>query len=113
MHRTADDLRLARAYQRDSIPSKYATDPATGAPQLDGKGSPVVAQWEKPYYSANLVRTRRLQLEDWTAILLFNHLIAGAEAFVGAQLWDLPQHVTLRASPRAGGGFVGVVAIRP
>jgi hypothetical protein len=105
IHRTTDDLRLAKAYQRDSIPLRYATDAATGAPQLDSKGNPVVAEWDKSYYTAGLVRTRQLQLEDWKAVLIFNHLIAGAEAFVGAQLWDLPQHVKLRAAPLSRGGF--------
>jgi hypothetical protein len=105
VHRTADDLRLARAYQRDSIAVRFVTDPTTGAPRLDAAGKPTVAEWGGTHYTKELIRTRELQLEDWTAILLFNHLIAGAEAFVGAQLWDLPQHVQLRAAPRAGGGF--------
>jgi hypothetical protein len=105
VHRTADDLRLARAYQRDSVAVRFVTDPGTGAPQLDGNGKPVVAEWAATHYTKELVRTRELQLEDWTAILLFNHLIAGAEAFVGAQLWDLPQHVKIRAAPLARGGI--------
>ena len=106
MHRTADDLRLARAFRRDSLPLRYAVNP-------DAKGDPVVAEWDPAPYSDELVRARRLQLEDWTAVLLFNHLIAGAEAFVAAQLWDLPQHVKLQAAPLRRGYFVGArVAIR-
>jgi len=107
IHRTADDLRLARAFRRDSLPLRYAIDEATGAAQLDANGNPVVAAWDPAPYSDALVRARRLQLEDWTAVLLFNHLIAGAEAFVAAQLWDLPQHVELRATPIRGGYVVG------
>ena len=103
VHRTADDLRLARAYRRDSIPLRYAVNEASGLAQRDGYGNPIVAAWEPNYYGDALVRARRLQLEDWTAILVFNHLIAGIEAFVAAQLWDLPQHVKLRASPVRGG----------
>ena len=103
VHRTADDLRLARAFRRDSIPLRFAYDTATGVVQLDTRGNPVVAAWEPSYYSDALVRARRLQLEDWSAVLIFNHLIAGAEAFVAAQLWDLPQHVKLRATPARGG----------
>ena len=34
------------------------------------------------------------------AALVFNHLFAGADAFVAAQLWDLPAQVSLRAAPR-------------
>jgi len=103
VHRTADDLRLARAYRRDSIPLRYAVNEAAGIASRDGYGNPLVAAWEPNYYRDALVRARRLQLEDWTAILVFNHLIAGAEAFVAAQLWDLPQHVKLRVSPVRGG----------
>jgi hypothetical protein len=112
VHRTADDLRLARAFQGDSVPVRYAVDPVTGVVQRDSKMQPVVAEWAPAYYSAELVRARRLQLEDWSAVLLFNHLLAGAEAFVAAQLWDLPQHVKLRASARAGGGFAIGAQIR-
>jgi hypothetical protein len=112
VHRTTDDLRLARAFQGDSVPLRYAFDPVTGVAQRDSKGNPVVAEWSPGYYSAALVRSRRLQLEDWSAVLLFNHLIAGAEAFVAAQLWDLPQHVKLRASPLARGGFAVGAQIR-
>ena len=113
VHRTADDLRLARAFRRDSLPLRYAVNPETGVAQVDGNGDPVVAVWDPAPYSEELVRARRLQLEDWTAVLLFNHLIAGAEAFVAAQLWDLPQHVKLQAAPLRRGYFVGArVAIR-
>ena len=103
VHRSVDDLRIARSYQRDSIPLRFAVDQATGQVQLDNKGNAVVAAWEPSYYSDAIVRARRLQVEDWSAVLVFNHLIAGAEAFVAAQLWDLPQHVKLRASPVRGG----------
>jgi hypothetical protein len=113
LHRSVDDLRLARAYQRDSIPLRYAVNPETGTAQLDSRGNPVVAAWEPAYYSPALTRARRLQVEDWSAVLVFNHLIAGAEAFVAAQLWDLPQHVKLRALPtRMGAGIGATVSIR-
>lgn len=103
VHRSSDDLRLARSYRRDSIPLTYKVDQTTGIATLDSKGNPVVATWDLPYYSDALVRARRLQVEDWSAALVFNHLIAGAEAFVAAQLWDLPQHVKLRAAATRGG----------
>ncbi len=47
-----------------------------------------------------IVHSRRQQVEDWTALLIFNHFISGAEAFVSAHLWDLPAHVSLVPSPR-------------
>ena len=42
------------------------------------------------------VRSRRTQYEDWIAVLVFNHLFAGADAFVAAQLWDMPIRGSLR-----------------
>ncbi len=113
LHRSADELRVARAYERDSIPLRYAVDANTGQAQMDALGNPVVAQWGASYYNKDLTRARRLQVEDWSAILVFNHLIAGAEAFVAAQLWDLPQRVKLRAVPmRKGWGIGGELTIR-
>jgi hypothetical protein len=108
VHRTADDVRLARGFSRDSLPVRYVVDPETGVPTLDANGRPVVAEWEPPRYSDQLLRARKLQLEDWTAVLIFNHLIAGAEAFVAAQLWDLPQHVRLRTTPLRQGYGLGL-----
>jgi adenylate cyclase len=59
-------------------------------------------------YTADLVRTRRLHVEDWLAVIGFNHLFAGADAFVAAQLWDVP--VQLTAVPRPSGAlFVATV----
>jgi hypothetical protein len=104
IHRSTDDLRLARAYRGDSVPLTYKVD-ASGVVQLDARGNAVVDTWQVSQYSDALIRARRLQVEDWSAVLVFNHLISGAEAFVAAQLWDLPQHVSLRAVPLRGGGI--------
>lgn len=113
LHRSVDDLRIARAYETDSVPLRYAVDANTGQAQVDPQGNPVVAQWGQSYYNKDLTRARRLQVEDWSAILLFNHLIAGAEAFVGAQLWDLAERVKLRAAPtRQGWGISAELKIR-
>jgi hypothetical protein len=45
------------------------------------------------------VNARRKHLEDYYALLIANHLLAGAEAFVSAQLWDLPDHVSFKVLP--------------
>ena len=37
------------------------------------------------------------------AMLVFNHLFSGADAFVSSQLWDLPAQVEMRALPRGTG----------
>lgn len=99
MHRSAEDMRIARGFRNDSMPSRYQVDPSTGLVARDAEGRPIVTAWESPRYTDAWVRTRRLHLEDWTAVLIFNHLFAGADAFVAAQLWDLPQKVSIRQTP--------------
>ena len=112
-HRSASDLRTARAFQGDSVPLRYAVDPVTGLAQRDGLGQPVVATWQQSPYTAALVQARKLQVEDWLAVVIFNHLFAGADAFVAAQLWDFPQHMQLRAFPvPRGAGLKLNVAFR-
>ena len=108
VYRSADDLRLAQAFVGDSVPLRYQIDETTGLAQRDGFGNPVVAQWKVSGYSADLVRSRRLMVEDWVAVVIFNHLIAGADAFVAAHLWDLPQHVSMRAYPVARGAGLAI-----
>lgn len=104
--KAAGDLRFARAHARDSVVATYAYN-ADGTVQTDPKtGQPVVATYAINRYGGGRVRSRRTHLEDWYALLLFNHLIAGAEAFVSAQLWDFPARVAIQARPR--GAEVGL-----
>lgn len=42
---------------------------------------------------AGLIPARKQAVEDWTALLIATHLFAGADAFVAAQLWDVPVEV--------------------
>lgn len=48
------------------------------------------------------------QREDWIAILVFNHLMAGLDAFVGAHLWDFPDDLQLRGVPGGYGAQITV-----
>jgi hypothetical protein len=50
-----------------------------------------------------------LHVEDWLAVIAFNHLFSGADAFVAAQLWDLPLKVSAIPS-RRGALFVASLA---
>ncbi len=104
LRRSAADERTAKAFLGDSVPGTYAIDPTTGLAQRDAHGNPVVATWTQTTYTADLVRARKLHVEDWVAVILFNHLFSGADAYVAANLWDLPQHLGMRASPLPGGG---------
>ena len=39
---------------------------------------------------AETVEEKRKEVQDWLVLLVFNHLLAGAEAYVSALLWDFP-----------------------
>ena len=88
---TRADLRLALRYQADSVTVGYR----------DSSGVLLSRREPSPFYTADLVKSRRTQNEDWVAVLVFNHLFAAADAFVAAQLWDLPAQVSLAATDRA------------
>lgn len=99
MHRSAEDARLARSFARDSTPATYNVDPLTGLVARDSLGNPIVATWQQSRYGQAITRSRRLHLEDWVAVLFFNHLFSGADAYVAALLWDLPERVSLVRTP--------------
>ena len=46
------------------------------------------------------VTTKKQEVQDWTVLLIFNHLFAGAEAFVSTHLQDFPADLHIRAVPR-------------
>lgn len=48
---------------------------------------------------------KRAEVQDWAVLLAFNHLLAAAEAYVSAQLWDFPADLTVEGTP---GGTVGL-----
>jgi hypothetical protein len=104
LRRSADDERIAKAFVGDSVPQSYVIDPNSGLAQRDGHGNPIVATWSVTRYSQALVQARALHVEDWVAVILFNHLFSGADAYVAANLWDLPQHIGMRAAPLPHGG---------
>jgi hypothetical protein len=111
VHRSAEDLRLAIQFRGDSTPSTYQVD-AVGQPLLGSDGRPVVATWFVSRYSAARVRARRTHYEDWLAVVIFNHLFAGADAFVAAQLWDLPARVGVRTAPDGSTAVVATLRFR-
>jgi hypothetical protein len=47
---------------------------------------------------------KRQQIQDWIVLWGFNHLFAGAEAFVSAHLLDFPKELKVRVAP----GGIGV-----
>jgi hypothetical protein len=89
------DVHEAKRTENDTLIVSY----------VDGNGQPVV-QTAPPRFTSQDVRTRRAHIEDWAALLVANHLFAGADGFVAANLWDLPSRIGLRVLPRDGGAVV-------
>ncbi len=78
--KTKRDLGVARRLEADSVFF-----------EIDSDGEPVFV--DSPV--AGRVRARKQHFEDWVALLIFNHLFAAADAFVAAQLWDVPARVSV------------------
>ncbi|MGD0484314.1 MAG: hypothetical protein ABSB58_06635 [Gemmatimonadales bacterium] len=51
------------------------------------------------------VASHRQEREDWIVLLVFNHLVSGAEAYVSALLYDFPAALKAQRLP---GGATGV-----
>lgn len=95
--KSKNDLRIAKARVRDSVITGY---------KPTGTGDSVAVK--VPDRLVARIKARRLHVEDWMATLLFNHLFAGADAFVAAQLWDLPAQVSFQPMPRGAAVTVSV-----
>jgi hypothetical protein len=111
VHRSAEDLRIARQFKSDSTPASYQVD-QSGQQVIGPDGRPVVATWNVGRINAARVRARRTHYEDWLAVVIFNHLFAGADAFVAAQLWDLPARVGVGSAPDGATAVVASVRFR-
>ena len=64
-------------------------------------------QWQLDYARARgkFVASHTQEREDWIVLLVFNHLLAGAEAYVSANLYDFPAALKVRRLP---GGATGI-----
>ncbi len=83
----------------------------TGAAFVTWEGVTVMmtlkAQQEANYLKAtgsDNLHAKRQEVQDWLVLWIFNHLFAGAEAYVSAHLQDFPPDLKLHAVP----GGVGV-----
>ena len=101
--KSRNDLRIARRHAAVQVVNQYRVDQNTGAPILDENGRFVPLDTVPNRFDADRVESRRTQVEDWIAVLVFNHLFAGADAFVASLLWDLPARVGLQHLPRGFG----------
>lgn len=51
------------------------------------------------------LESKKAEVEDWFVLLIFNHLLAGLEAYVSANLWDFPAELEARALPDGSAGL--------
>ena len=101
--KSAIDLAEAKAMPRDSVVATYRIDPSTGLAVIDPKtGLPVPETWIASRFTSDRIKARRTHYEDWIAVIVFNHLFAGADAYVAANLWDFRTNIGVVASPRTG-----------
>ncbi len=54
------------------------------------------------------VEDKQRERQDWITLLVFNHLMAGLEAYVSAHLWDFPGDIRIRAAPDGLGAAVSL-----
>lgn len=63
----------------------------------------IKAQQEAEYLASigsGHVAAKRQEVQDWAVLWVFNHLFAGAEAYVSAHLQDFPADLQIRAIPK-------------
>lgn len=60
------------------------------------------ANYMKKIHSSSL-RLKRQEVQDWMILWIFNHLFAGAEAYVSAHLQDFPPDLNVQALPNGIG----------
>jgi hypothetical protein len=99
--KSANDLRIARKHAREAIIGRYQVDD-NGAPIIRD-GLPVPDDTVRNRYAGDRVKARRTHFEDWVTAIVFTHLFSAADAFVSAQLWDLPARVEMRRLPQGTG----------
>ena len=94
--KSINDLRAARALASDSVVSRYVTSAGDTVPH------PVYTKTAGALRAGSRIPARRAHVEDWITILIVNHFLAGADAYVAANLWDVPTDVSVAPSPTGG-----------
>ena len=108
LYKTRNELRIAKARAADRVVGSFMVDPVTGAPVLDTDGAFVPVDTVDNHFDSEVVNARRSQFEDWVTLIVFNHLFAGADAFVASLLWDVPARVGFRPAPAGWGLGINV-----
>jgi len=99
--KAAMDLHEAKRSRTDSAVATFQLD-ANGRAILDpATGLPRPATFSFGRFDDERINARRTHYEDWIAAIIFNHLFAGADAYVAANLWDFKGNVDVAATPRS------------
>jgi hypothetical protein len=86
------DLRKAKNARKDTVMTPLLDE--NGASVLDPEsGEPKFTSAPRNPNLVGRIRARRTHLEDWIAATIFNHLFAGADAYVAAHLADFDTNV--------------------
>jgi hypothetical protein len=90
LRESAADVREARRMSGDSVVTSYvdANGDVLAKPNIVGRR-----------FDPQYVHSRQSHVEDWLAFIIANHLFSGADAFVAANLWDVPAQLSLRVGP--------------
>lgn len=92
------DLSEAKAARSDTVVTSVLD--AQGKPVIDPvTGKPRTTSAPRNPNLVGRIKARRTHLEDWIAAVVFNHLFAGADAYVAANLSDLDANVRAGYSP--------------
>jgi hypothetical protein len=89
LRESAADVREARRMSGDSIVTSY----------VDANGDSNAPNVMARRFDAQYVHARQSHVEDWAAFIVANHIFSGADAFVAANLWDVPTQLSLRVGP--------------
>ena len=91
------DLKKAKDARKDTVVTpvldndgKAVIDSVTGQPK-------VTVEFRNPNLVGR-IKARRTHLEDWLAAIVFNHLFAGADAYVAANLADFNTNVQVTST---------------
>jgi len=107
--KAAFDLAEAKGLPHDSVVATYKIDPSTGVAAIDPKtGLPIPETWTASRFTPDRIKARRTHYEDWIAAIVFNHLFAGADAYVAANLWDFRTNIGVVATHRSAGVYATV-----
>jgi hypothetical protein len=95
--KSLNDLRKAKDARRDTVLTAIVD--VEGNPVLDPKtGLPTFSSAPRDPNLVGRIKARRTHFEDWIAAVVFNHLFAGADAYVAANLSDFDTNVEVSAT---------------